>query len=84
METLYCACCGQPFKRSSSRGPAPLYCSRDCRRQIEVRRRTWAAMGAAVGSLGASVGASDKAWGIAALQGGGSDRDGRFARAVSA
>ncbi|MBK3778496.1 hypothetical protein JJL56_10135 [Azospirillum sp. YIM DDC1] len=42
MTTLYCACCGQPFRRSSSRGPAPLYCSRDCRRQIEVRRRVWA------------------------------------------
>ncbi len=45
MDTLYCACCGQPFRRTSPRGPAPLYCSRDCRRQIEVRRRVWAAMG---------------------------------------
>lgn len=44
MEALYCACCGQPFKRAHQRGPAPLYCSRDCRRQIEVRRRTWSAM----------------------------------------
>ncbi|KAA0687099.1 hypothetical protein [Azospirillum brasilense] len=42
MTMLYCACCGQPFRRSSLRGPAPLYCSRDCRRQIEVRRRVWA------------------------------------------
>ncbi|WP_454018810.1 hypothetical protein [Azospirillum sp. Marseille-Q6669] len=47
MTTLYCACCGQPFRRSSPRGPAPLYCSRDCRRQIEVRRRVWAALQAA-------------------------------------
>lgn len=53
LETLYCACCGQPFKRTSSRGPAPLYCSRDCRRQIEVRRRAWASTG-----LGA------QAWGM--------------------
>lgn len=45
MDTLYCACCGQPFRRTSPRGPAPLYCSRDCRRQIAVRRRVWAAMG---------------------------------------
>ncbi|QCO14744.1 hypothetical protein D3869_05650 [Azospirillum brasilense] len=44
MTTLYCACCGQPFRRSSPRGPAPLYCSRDCRRQIEVRRRVWASL----------------------------------------
>ncbi|MDQ2105009.1 hypothetical protein [Azospirillum isscasi] len=44
MNTLYCACCGQPFHRSSPRGPAPLYCSRDCRRQIEVRRRVWASL----------------------------------------
>ncbi len=82
METLYCACCGRPFKRSSPRGPVPLYCSRDCRRQIEVRRRTWAAMGAVMGT--ASMGASDEAWGIVALQGGGSGHDGRFARAASA
>lgn len=47
MTTLYCACCGQPFRRSSPRGPAPLYCSRDCRRQIEVRRRVWASLQAA-------------------------------------
>lgn len=47
MTTLYCACCGQPFRRSSPRGPAPLYCSRDCRRQIEVRRRVWASLRAA-------------------------------------
>lgn len=44
MDTLYCACCGRPFKRASRRGPAPLYCSQDCRRQIAVRRRTWAAL----------------------------------------
>ncbi|CAO3442016.1 hypothetical protein [Azospirillum argentinense] len=47
MTTLYCACCGQPFRRSSPRGPAPLYCSRDCRRQIEVRRRVWSSLQAA-------------------------------------
>lgn len=41
MTMLYCACCGRPFKRTSSRGPAPLYCSRDCRLQIAVRRRAW-------------------------------------------
>ncbi|WP_029007767.1 hypothetical protein [Azospirillum halopraeferens] len=42
MESLYCACCGRPFTRASHRGPAPLYCSRDCRRQMDVRRRAWA------------------------------------------
>ena len=42
METLYCACCGRPFKRASQRGPTPIYCSQDCRRQIAVRRRAWA------------------------------------------
>ena len=41
MAPLYCACCGRPFKRASQRGPAPLYCSQDCRRQIAVRRRAW-------------------------------------------
>ncbi|AWK87631.1 hypothetical protein [Azospirillum thermophilum] len=41
MTTLYCACCGRPFKRTSNRGPAPLYCSRDCRLQIAARRRAW-------------------------------------------
>lgn len=44
MDTLYCACCGRPFKRASRRGPAPLYCSLDCRRQIAVRRRAWTAL----------------------------------------
>ncbi|WP_146210700.1 hypothetical protein [Azospirillum sp. TSO35-2] len=44
MDTLYCACCGRPFLRASSRGPAPLYCSRDCRLQIAVRRRAWTAL----------------------------------------
>ena len=43
MQTLYCACCGRPFQRTSPRGPAPLYCSADCRAQIQVRRRVWAA-----------------------------------------
>jgi len=38
---LYCACCGRPFERKTRRGPAPLYCSDDCRRQIAVRRRMW-------------------------------------------
>lgn len=42
MQPLFCACCGRPFKRASRRGPAPLYCSRDCRRQMDVRRRAWA------------------------------------------
>lgn len=48
METLYCACCGRPFKRASHRGPAPLYCSQDCRRQIAVRRRAWSDVSGAV------------------------------------
>lgn len=43
MRTLYCACCGRPFHRTSLRGPAPLYCSADCRAQMQVRRRVWAA-----------------------------------------
>ncbi|MGQ9370979.1 hypothetical protein [Azospirillum sp. ST 5-10] len=42
MDTLFCACCGRPFQRASQRGPAPTYCSRDCRRQMDVRRRIWA------------------------------------------
>ena len=42
MDALYCACCGRPFKRASHRGPAPLYCSHDCRLQMAVRRRAWA------------------------------------------
>lgn len=42
MEALYCACCGRPFTRASRRGPAPLYCSSDCRLQMAVRRRVWA------------------------------------------
>ncbi|HYD70702.1 hypothetical protein [Azospirillum sp.] len=41
MTRLYCACCGRPFERKTRRGPAPLYCSDDCRRQIAVRRRMW-------------------------------------------
>ncbi|TWA86459.1 hypothetical protein FBZ83_102250 [Azospirillum brasilense] len=55
MTTLYCACCGQPFRRSSPRGPAPLYCSRDCRRQIEVRRRVWASLQASERSAAAPL-----------------------------
>lgn len=43
MRTLYCACCGRPFHRTSPRGPAPLYCSADCRAQMQVRRRVWSA-----------------------------------------
>lgn len=43
MRTLYCACCGRPFHRTSLRGPAPLYCSADCRAQMQVRRRAWSA-----------------------------------------
>ena len=42
MTTLYCACCGRPFVRTSARGPAPRYCSQDCRLQMAVRRRAWA------------------------------------------
>lgn len=41
MTTLYCACCGRPFVRTSARGPAPFYCSQDCRLQMAVRRRAW-------------------------------------------
>ncbi|MFC5359158.1 hypothetical protein [Azospirillum himalayense] len=39
--TLHCACCGRPFTRASGRGPAPLYCSADCRTQIRIRQRVW-------------------------------------------
>ncbi|UKJ77025.1 hypothetical protein [Azospirillum brasilense] len=38
---LHCACCGRPFTRASGRGPAPLYCSADCRTQIRIRQRVW-------------------------------------------
>ncbi|CAO3417932.1 hypothetical protein [Azospirillum endophyticum] len=41
MTTLYCACCGRPFIRTSARGPAPFYCSQDCRLQMAIRRRAW-------------------------------------------
>ncbi len=44
MTDLYCACCGRPFVRLSSRGPAPSYCSRDCRVQMAARRRAWLAV----------------------------------------
>ena len=44
MTDLYCACCGRPFVRLSSRGPAPSYCSRDCRVQMATRRRDWLAV----------------------------------------
>lgn len=47
MTTLYCACCGRPFIRTSARGPAPRYCSQDCRLQMAVRRRAWTAREAA-------------------------------------
>ncbi|WP_247883028.1 hypothetical protein [Azospirillum brasilense] len=40
-QTLHCACCGRPFTRASGRGPAPLYCSADCRTQIRIRQRVW-------------------------------------------
>ena len=40
---LHCACCGRPFARTSTRGPAPRYCSDDCRAQIRVRTRMWKA-----------------------------------------
>ncbi|AWK89001.1 hypothetical protein [Azospirillum thermophilum] len=39
--TLHCTCCGRPFARPSNRGPAPLYCSSDCRKQMRVRLRMW-------------------------------------------
>ncbi|RJF84900.1 hypothetical protein D3877_10520 [Azospirillum cavernae] len=38
---LHCACCGRPFVRPSLRGPAPLYCSPDCQKQMRVRSRVW-------------------------------------------
>jgi len=38
---LHCACCGRPFVRPSTRGPAPLYCSADCQKQMRVRTRVW-------------------------------------------
>ena len=38
---LHCACCGRPFVRPSTRGPAPLYCSVDCQKQMRVRSRVW-------------------------------------------
>lgn len=38
---LHCACCGRPFARPSMRGPAPLYCSADCQKQMRVRSRVW-------------------------------------------
>ena len=38
---LHCTCCGRPFSRTSRRGPAPLYCSFDCRAQMRVRARAW-------------------------------------------
>lgn len=38
---LHCACCGRPFVRPSLRGPAPLYCSTDCQKQMRVRSRVW-------------------------------------------
>ncbi len=38
---LYCACCARPFARTSQRGPAPLYCSADCRAQMRIRQRVW-------------------------------------------
>ncbi len=78
METLYCACCGRPFTRASRRGPAPLYCSRDCRRQIEVRRRTWLSLETAGGRVPSVV------WEIVRQKGGGARSEGRFARTVGA
>lgn len=39
--SLHCACCGRPFQRPSTRGPAPLYCSADCQKQMRVRMRVW-------------------------------------------
>ena len=96
MSTLYCACCGQPFQRASSRGPAPLYCSRDCRRQMEVRRRVWSSMGmAGMGAAGvgvkggasvkgASMGPERTAWGFDSWPGGGAVHGERYGRSASA
>jgi endogenous inhibitor of DNA gyrase (YacG/DUF329 family) len=42
MTTIYCACCGRPFKRKNAKGAAPRYCSDDCRKQMAVRRSAWA------------------------------------------
>ncbi|MGF7173574.1 hypothetical protein [Azospirillum doebereinerae] len=44
---LHCACCGRPFARPSMRGPAPLYCSADCQKQMRVRMRVWNEVGQA-------------------------------------
>lgn len=41
MENLYCQCCSKPFRRPSSKGRAPFYCSVDCRRQMAVRANVW-------------------------------------------
>jgi len=87
MSTLYCACCGQPFQRASSRGPAPLYCSRDCRRQMEVRRRVWSSMGmAGIGASlkGAPIGPERTAWGFDSWPGGGAVHGERYGRSASA
>ncbi|WP_448204079.1 hypothetical protein [Azospirillum sp. sgz302134] len=75
MGTLYCACCGQPFQRTSARGPAPLYCSRDCRRQMEVRRRVWSSMEAVPST--SSIAPAQAAWGLRR-------HGGRLGRAASA
>lgn len=41
MDRLYCICCGRPFMRPCKSGPAPIYCSPDCRLQMRLRRRAW-------------------------------------------
>ena len=38
---LHCVCCARPFARTSRHGPAPLYCSADCRAQMRIRQRIW-------------------------------------------
>ena len=65
MAPLYCACCGRPFKRTSQRGPAPMYCSLDCRRQIAVRRRVWT--GATTGTWVAAREGRGGAYAVAGL-----------------
>lgn len=48
---LHCACCGRPFTRPSTRGPAPLYCSTDCQKQMRVRTRVWSGQADAFNGL---------------------------------
>ncbi|WP_448204713.1 hypothetical protein [Azospirillum sp. sgz302134] len=61
---LHCACCARPFARTSHRGPAPLYCSTDCRAQMRIRQRVWNGRAAANGNA-ANVPANANAEGAA-------------------